>query len=88
MNNILRFPDSKSEDSIGYMDLEGSLGITTLDRKIGIFMLNADDFTVMTPDGEQLHTRKELAEFLWFAASFVDGDEKWRKDGEIVACNY
>lgn len=88
MNNIVKFPASINDDSFCYMDLDGDLGLSTVDRKIAVLRLNDDEFTVITPEGEELHNRRQLAEFFWAAATFIDSDEKWRIDGKMVACNY
>lgn len=88
MTNIINFPSLKEDDSIAYTDIEGDLGISTINRKIEIVRLNKDEFTVITSSDSELHGRKELAEFLWFAVTFIDSEERWRKDGEMVACNY
>ncbi len=88
MSNVIKFPSLNEEDSIAYTAIGGDLGISTINRKIGIVRLNKNEFTVITSSDSELHSRKELAEFLWFAATFIDSEERWRKDGEMVACNY
>ena len=90
MSNIIQFRDSTTpdDDLINYMNRDGDIGVTNIDKKIAVIRLNKNEFTVITPDGEQFYNRKELAEFLWFAAIFIDSEERWRKDGEMVSCNY
>ena len=77
MGDVLSFP-SKEEDfkAISYKETDGvDLGIGTLDGKIAITRLNSTEFLVETPDGSTVHTRASLAEFLWVAVIFVDGDQ-------------
>ena len=73
MTNVIKFPekiedeDEDEDDLIVYVDFGGDLGISTLDTSAIIRMLNKDQFALITDGTDQLYSRKELAEFLWFA---------------------
>lgn len=89
MDNVV---DIHSKDKVlihtSYTDNDGDIGIGTLDKSIGVDRLNDNQFVVITPDGSQLHSRESLAEFAWLLAFFLDEEEKYRPNGELVCCDY
>ena len=88
MNKVIPFPDQTDLKRTSYIDDNGDLGISTRDRKLGVYRLNDNEFEVVTPDGSQLHSRDSLAELMWVAAIFLDSKERWKPSLDLVGCNY
>lgn len=85
MKKVVKFPDkSKELKYTSYTDNEGDLGVSSLGREISICRLNDNSFLV----GEKLMDRKELAEFLWVAAIFVDSEKRFHPDIDLIGCDY
>ncbi len=86
MSNIVKFPNVSS-DCFEYILCGGRLnGLFTIDESIEIEVTY--DGLVKVKSGEAEMDRKSLAEFLWAAAIFLDSEERYKPEGEIVGLNY
>jgi hypothetical protein len=90
MSDVIGFPGAGGElKHTSYTDNGGDLGVGTLDEGIQVIRLNDTDFLVVTPDGEQVHTRESLAEFAWLLTLFIDSEERFRPVNiKLVTCDY
>jgi len=88
MNNIIEFPDNTDFKNVTYTDQDGDLGVITRCRAIGIYRLNNKDFEVVHATGSFLIDREAIAEFLHVAKVFVDSEDKYRPDLDMVGCDY
>jgi len=87
MSNIIKFPES---EPFKYIQYDGKMrGIEGI-FDIGVTMHIEDDKSVslqIDSDGVILETtRKELSQFLWAAAYFLDSNQEWA-ESEYPAIN-
>ena len=83
---VIEFPNN--EPKTMYTSNVNGVGLISPDKRIEIINLNKTEIAVVTPDGSQVHSREELAEFFWMAATLLDGDRKWFPDGKLASYNY
>ena len=86
MNNVIELiePDFKN---VTYID-DGDIGVSTRDRSLAVYRLNKDDFEVVYSGGSFVLKRDVLAEFLQVAKVFVDSQDKFKPDLEMIGCDY
>lgn len=92
-DNIYPFPDRREFKHVSYYELEGDLGVALKDESLIVTGLNSEDFQLTlqsVTDGAMtmVFDREQLAEFLWLSAYFLDADQKWLFDGEVIAKDY
>jgi len=82
--NIINFKVSDDLKNVTYTNNNGDLGVRSLSEDLSIAKLNSSEFLI----NDKLIDRETLAEFLWVAATFVDSEEKWRPNLELIGGNY
>jgi len=86
MSNVISLtePDFKN---VSYID-DGDIGVSTKDRSLAIYRLNKDDFEIVYNGGSFILKRDVLAEFLQVSKVFVDSEDRFKPDLEMVSCDY
>ena len=86
MGNVINLtePDFKN---VTYID-DGDIGVSTRCRALAIYRLNKDDFEVVYNGGSFILKRDVLAEFLHVSQVFLDSEDRFKPDLEMVACDY
>jgi len=86
MNNVISLtePDFKN---VSYID-DGDIGVSTRCKELAIYRLNKDDFEIVYNGGSFVLKRDVLAEFLQVSKIFVDSEDRFKPDLEMIACDY
>ena len=86
MSNVINLtePDFKN---VSYID-DGDIGVSTRDRNLAIYRLNKDDFEIVYNGGSFILKRDVLAEFLQVSKVFVDSEDRFKPNLEMIGCDY
>lgn len=88
MTNIVNLFE-KDLISCSYFELEGGeMGLSMRDKSLMILPLNKFEFEVVLGDESKVYTRAEIAEFLKVAAIFVDSEDKYMPDMDLIGFEY
>lgn len=90
MANIIKFPDSSEFKHVTYIEYDGDLGVSTKPKSLSIIRLNNNEFEIATCGNNKsiLFTRHEIAEFLHVALIFVDDEERYKPELDMISCDY
>lgn len=91
MSNVIKFPeigDELKHCSYTAGQYDDDLGISTLDRRIGICRINDSQFIIITENDEIVIKREELAEFLHVSSILVDSEKRYFPEVDLVGCDY
>lgn len=91
MSNVIKFPvifDELKHCSYTAGQYDDDLGISTLDRSLGICRINDSQFIVITENDEIVMNREQLAEFLHVASILVDSEQRFLPEIDLIGCNY
>jgi len=95
MTNIVKFPASE-DDKFSYFETEIGLGIQSRHEDVKItragYMPNIplpNSFVLYLENPSAVpHNRDDLAAFLWAAAAFLDSEERYRPNVDLVGLDY
>ena len=87
MGDVVNF-DRSDLVSCSYYDLGGDFGVTMRDRSMQIVRLNKDEFEFGAFGESQVFKRAELAEFLQVATIFIDSENKYLPNADLIGSNY
>ncbi len=84
-SNIIKFPES---ESVCYGQHDGKITglIGKFDRDVDFEQITGGDFAIQIGDEYAQATRKEMSQFLWAAAYFLDSNQEWA-ESEYPALN-
>ena len=88
MTNVIKFPERKDNDNDKFEYFEtnnGGLGIQFIEGSLPMGPSFKGDGYIF--DGG-LYGREELAQFLWAAAYYLDSEQRYMPEGELVGINY
>ena len=94
MRNVIKFPDVGTiGDELKHCSYtegvdDSSIGIATLDKRIGISRLNDKEFILVTQNDEQVFDREQLAEFLNVASLLIDSENRYMPEIDLIGCDY
>lgn len=90
MNNVIELNPSNELKFTGYYEMESDVGVAMLDKSLIIMPLNNNEFDVFLGDNDSiLFKRKELAEFLHVALTFIDPEDRFKPTvDELVGRDY
>ena len=91
MGDVIKFPeigDELKHCSYTAGQYDDDLGISTLDRRIGICRINDSQFIVITENDEIVMKREQLAEFLHVASILVDSEQRHLPEIDLICCDY
>lgn len=89
MSKVIDFPNSdKGINEAHYVDYDGDLGVCIEGKGLEVIRLNDNEFLVISQGVETVYTRARLGEFLWLAAHFIDKDQRFMPEDNVVACDY
>ena len=89
MSEVIDFPGCDEFGHVVYTEGDsGDFGISMVDHALCISCLNDTDVVVITPDGSNVFKRKELSEFLWIVAYYLDSEKRHHPTGKQIVRDY
>lgn len=91
MTNVIKFPEREDSDLFQYFkDSDGVLGVQDFAADLWIrkhYKGDSDRFTLNSAI-DITHRRRDLAQFLWAAAYYIDSEQRYMPEGELIGINY
>ena len=85
MSNIIKFPE---KESFVYAQYDGKITglVGKFDIDVDFEQITGGKFAIQIGDQYAEATRKDMAEFLWAAAYYIDSNQEWA-ESEYPALN-
>lgn len=88
MAEILEFDESKKDGFSYFEDSEGRIGVSSLCQRFIIIPDGFNRFAVYLDGNEVMMARSELARLLHGMLVFVDSQERFIQERELIGFNY
>lgn len=87
MSNVIKFPERKESDLFRYLVEDRRIDISNMD---GSIVINAfgDESTLELNGLAEITNREALAQFLWAAAYYLDSEQRYMPDGDLIGISY